>query len=133
MSKQAISIQDSITVETTFGEHVIELCYGDITELPVEEKMDIVMVSAFIDDYTCTDDPKTILGALNHNLGIYPCVNWPETKTWTSVFTTPAGFPNPYPRANLLVGCCVLKKPGGAAIIHSLHKSETCSKFWSRS
>ncbi|XP_061166247.1 uncharacterized protein LOC133175136 [Saccostrea echinata] len=68
MSKQAITTQDSITVETSFGEHVIELCYGDITELPVEEKVDIVMVSAFIGDYTPVH--RSLIGALEHNLGI---------------------------------------------------------------
>lgn len=46
--EEAIRIQNSISVVTSFGEHVVELCYGDITKLPVEEKMDIVMVSAFI-------------------------------------------------------------------------------------
>lgn len=45
---EAIRLQDSISVVTSFGEHVVELCYGDITKLPVEEKMDIIMVSAFI-------------------------------------------------------------------------------------
>ncbi|XP_061168895.1 uncharacterized protein LOC133178163 [Saccostrea echinata] len=68
MSKPAITTQDSITVETSFGEHVIELCYGDITELPVEEKVDIVMVSAFIGDYSPVH--RTLIGALHHNLGI---------------------------------------------------------------
>ena len=48
MAGQPIRVQDSITVDTSFGSHVVELCYGDITQLPVEEKMDIIMVSAFI-------------------------------------------------------------------------------------
>jgi hypothetical protein len=48
MPASAITVQDTITVETSFGKHDIELCYGDITALPMEEKVDIIMVSAFI-------------------------------------------------------------------------------------
>lgn len=48
MEDRTITIQETITVETSFGEHVIELCYGDITALPMEEKVDIIMVSVFL-------------------------------------------------------------------------------------
>lgn len=65
---EAIRLQDSISVVTSFGEHVVELCYGDITKLPVEEKMDIIMVSAFIGDYS--NARGTLIGALFANLGI---------------------------------------------------------------
>lgn len=41
----SLRIQDTIFVPTKTGEYQIQLCYGDITKL--EEKMDIVMVSAF--------------------------------------------------------------------------------------
>lgn len=65
---EAIRLQDSISVVTSFGEHVVELCYGDITKLPVEEKMDIIMVSAFIGDYS--NATGTLIGALSFNLGL---------------------------------------------------------------
>ena len=48
LSGESIRVQDSVTVDTSFGSHVVELCYGDITQLPVEEKVDIIMVSAFL-------------------------------------------------------------------------------------
>lgn len=41
----ALTIADTINVPTQLGEYQIQLCYGDITQ--VEEKMDMVMVSAF--------------------------------------------------------------------------------------
>lgn len=41
----ALRIADTIFVPTQLGEYQIQLCYGDITK--VEEKVDIVMVSAF--------------------------------------------------------------------------------------
>ncbi|XP_022335076.2 uncharacterized protein LOC111131714 [Crassostrea virginica] len=68
MAGQPIRVQDSITVDTSFGSHVVELCYGDITQLPVEEKMDIIMVSAFIGDYS--NVRGTLIGALNHRLDL---------------------------------------------------------------
>ena len=40
-------LQKSITVSTNRGEKYIELHVGDITELPVCEKVDFLLVSAF--------------------------------------------------------------------------------------
>lgn len=41
----SIKIEDTISVHTLLGEYQIQLCYGDISKQ--EDKMDIVMVSAF--------------------------------------------------------------------------------------
>ncbi|KAK3093652.1 hypothetical protein FSP39_018503 [Pinctada imbricata] len=59
---------DTIKLITELGEAEIQLCFGDITTLPVEEKMDILMVSAFPGDYTAIRG--TVIGALHANLGI---------------------------------------------------------------
>ncbi|CAG2185236.1 unnamed protein product [Mytilus edulis] len=62
----SIRIEDTITVHTPLGEYQIQLCYGDISKQ--EEKMDIVMVSAFPGDYAAVGG--TLIGALKKNLGI---------------------------------------------------------------
>jgi hypothetical protein len=41
----SLRIEDTICVPTKTGEYQIQLCYGDITK--VEERMDIIIVSAF--------------------------------------------------------------------------------------
>jgi hypothetical protein len=41
----------------------IELCHGDLTSLVAEEEFDLLIVSAFPDDYTPT--PSSLIGALN--------------------------------------------------------------------
>ena len=43
----ALKLVNSITITTQFGKSRIELLKGDITDLPLEDKVDIVMTSAF--------------------------------------------------------------------------------------
>ncbi|VDH98627.1 Hypothetical predicted protein [Mytilus galloprovincialis] len=62
----SIRIEDTISVHTPLGEYQIQLCYGDISKQ--EDKMDIVMVSAFPGDYAAVGG--TLIGALKRNLGI---------------------------------------------------------------
>ena len=40
-------VQDSIKVLTQNGECQIDLCFGDITKLQREDKVDVIVVSAF--------------------------------------------------------------------------------------
>ena len=42
-----LDVHDRIYVLTPEGEREIQLCVGDITHLPVEEKVDIILVSSF--------------------------------------------------------------------------------------
>ena len=42
-----LNVHDRIYVLTPEGEREIQLCVGDITQLPVEEKVDIILISAF--------------------------------------------------------------------------------------
>ncbi|KAL4237274.1 hypothetical protein ACF0H5_001993 [Mactra antiquata] len=57
-----------IKLWTRNGPCQIELLSGDITSLPMEESVDIVMVSAFPGDYSPM--AGTLMGALKRNLGI---------------------------------------------------------------
>ena len=40
-------VKDSLLISGSDGVHEIQLCFGDITELPLKDKVDVVMVSAF--------------------------------------------------------------------------------------
>lgn len=42
-----LKVHNRIFVLTHEGEREIQLCVGDITHLPVEEKVDIIIVSSF--------------------------------------------------------------------------------------
>lgn len=42
-----LHIANRMFVVTSSGEREIQLCIGDLTTLPKEEKVDVVMVSAF--------------------------------------------------------------------------------------
>jgi len=57
-----MQILDSITLDSGGRKSTIELCQGDLTNLPAEEKVDLLVVSAFPDDYTRT--PRSLIGAL---------------------------------------------------------------------
>ena len=45
--KMKLDLHKTIEVSTNRGKKYIELYVGDVTELPVHEKVDIVFVSAF--------------------------------------------------------------------------------------
>ncbi len=58
---------DYFVVDTPYGEKTIEFRNMDITK--IEEEYDVLVVSAFIGNYT--PDPGTLISALHHNLGIF--------------------------------------------------------------
>jgi len=43
----SLHIANRMFVVTSSGEREIQLCIGDLTSLPKEEKVDVIMVSAF--------------------------------------------------------------------------------------
>jgi hypothetical protein len=58
-----MKLLDSLTIRQ--GAHVktIELCHGDLTELGPKEAVDVLVVSAFLNDYSPL--PSTLIGALD--------------------------------------------------------------------
>ncbi|XP_013414543.1 uncharacterized protein LOC106176622, partial [Lingula anatina] len=58
----------SIIVKTADGDREIQLLFGDITKLSVQEKVDVIMVSAFPGDYIPCQ--RSLIGALKRNLDI---------------------------------------------------------------
>lgn len=62
-----MEVLDSITVDTLGRKSRIELCEGDLTSLSEEEKVDLLVVSAFPGDYYPT--PPSLIGAL-HRKGV---------------------------------------------------------------
>lgn len=68
-------VKDSLLINGSDGVHEIQLCFGDITDLPVKDKVDVVMVSAFPGDHNsiCQNllfsfiAGKMCISFLNHN------------------------------------------------------------------
>src|SRR5579863_3166235 len=58
-----MKLLDQLTVHHKSGERYIELFQGDLTSMPPEEAVDILVVSAFPNIYTPV--PGTLIGALN--------------------------------------------------------------------
>ena len=54
---------DYIQVKTSNGFADIELYHGDLSAIPKEHKVDIVILSAFPNDYTPT--PGTLIGSFS--------------------------------------------------------------------
>ncbi|XP_071958348.1 uncharacterized protein [Antedon mediterranea] len=61
-------VVDVIHVVTQLGGCDIELCFGDIVKLPVKDKVDVVVASAFRGNYMPT--AGSLIGALKRDLGI---------------------------------------------------------------
>jgi hypothetical protein len=62
-----MKLLDSIIVPSVSEEKRIDLCQGDLTSLEPEEAVDVLVISAFPNDYTPT--PASLIGAL-HRKGI---------------------------------------------------------------
>ncbi|XP_050404793.1 uncharacterized protein LOC126820737 [Patella vulgata] len=60
---------NKIVLPTRQGNCAVEFMCGDITKLPMEDKVDIVMVSAFPNDYSL-GGKHTLISALYHNLDL---------------------------------------------------------------
>ncbi|KAK7480324.1 hypothetical protein BaRGS_00028371 [Batillaria attramentaria] len=61
-------LKEKILLKTPQGMSEIQLLFGDITQLPIEEKVDYIFTSAFPGDYC--EVPGTLIGALKRNLGL---------------------------------------------------------------
>ncbi|KAL5007943.1 hypothetical protein ScPMuIL_013524 [Solemya velum] len=62
----SLVVKEKLTLWTRNGNCEIQLLYGDITQLPMEEKVNLIMVSAYPGDYEAV--PGTCIGALRHKL-----------------------------------------------------------------
>ena len=49
----SLKVQSRMYVLTSNGEREIQLCVGDITALPVEDKVDVILISAFPSKWFC--------------------------------------------------------------------------------
>lgn len=58
----AMKLLDSMTVQSALGEHRIELYMGDLTDMPTEHAVDVLVVSSFPNNYRPTKG--SLLGAL---------------------------------------------------------------------
>lgn len=47
----SLTVERRLFIVTPDGEREIQLCFGDISKLPVEDKVDVIMISAFIGRY----------------------------------------------------------------------------------
>ncbi|BFZ05756.1 hypothetical protein BsWGS_08795 [Bradybaena similaris] len=61
-------LKDKIELLTPLGSQEIQLLIGDITKLPLEEKVDFIFISAFYGSYIASK--STLIGSLKVNLGI---------------------------------------------------------------
>ncbi|ESO87656.1 hypothetical protein LOTGIDRAFT_234910 [Lottia gigantea] len=59
---------DKIVLSTRQGDCIVELMCGDITRLPIEDKVDYILISAFPNDYSAVRG--TVIGSLYSYLGI---------------------------------------------------------------
>jgi len=61
-----MKLLDRITIVDELSEsHFIELYHGDMNELPAQENVDVLVVSAFPDDYT--PSRRSLIGSLDQN------------------------------------------------------------------
>lgn len=63
-----ILVVHNFEVETDIGECQIQLCVGDITSLPKEDKVDVLVLSAFPGDYS--PSRTSLIGQLHGKLGV---------------------------------------------------------------
>lgn len=61
-------LKEKICLRTPQGVSEVQFLFGDITQLPLAEKVDYIFTSAFPGDYT--EVPGTLIGALKRNLGL---------------------------------------------------------------
>ncbi|GAB1601404.1 hypothetical protein Ahia01_000418700 [Argonauta hians] len=59
---------DTLTVSTIHGPCLVELLLGDITSLKIQDKVDLLIVSAFSNNYSTAS--KTLIQALNRKLNV---------------------------------------------------------------
>ncbi|XP_076442860.1 uncharacterized protein LOC143281529 [Babylonia areolata] len=62
----ALELKEKIVLQTLQGLSEVQLHFGSITSLPVEEKVDAIFVSSFPGDYAST--PSSLIGALKRHL-----------------------------------------------------------------
>jgi hypothetical protein len=60
--EESMRVLDAIALDSLGRKSRIELCQGDLTSMPKEDNIDLLVVSAFPDDYVPT--PLSLIGAL---------------------------------------------------------------------
>ncbi|XP_033734725.1 uncharacterized protein LOC117323550 [Pecten maximus] len=63
-----LTLNDTLSIWTPGGTYEIQLLFGDITKLPKEDSVNLIMVSAFPGDYSPLRG--TVIGALKSELGM---------------------------------------------------------------
>lgn len=64
-----MELLDSITIQKNGKQKTIQLFYGDLSAIPAQEGVDLLIVSAFPDDYT--PNPGSVIGSLyQHGLSV---------------------------------------------------------------
>ncbi|CAH1799149.1 unnamed protein product [Owenia fusiformis] len=63
-----LRIHSTLNLETIHGKREIQLLFGDICKLPIKDKVDVIVISAFPGDYSPT--PTSVIGALRHNFDL---------------------------------------------------------------
>ena len=79
-----ILIADTLKVESDIGECQIQLCVGDITTLPKEDGVDILVISAF--------PGRLIENTFFHEVTFICCPEWKKINVTTTSDLWPPGL-----------------------------------------
>ena len=83
----SLIIHDTITLTTVSGVSKIQLCIGDITKLPKEEQVDVLVVSAFPGETV-----KTITRCQSANIHLTHCNIHPNMQVLTGLWSNLVKF-----------------------------------------